>query len=358
MDIHDFYIGQAFDAYDYFGVHPADEGFVFRLYAPRAEKVELIGDFNNWEGSGHEMVQDGLSGIWSVTVKESSVGQLYKYRIYQEDGVVRDRFDPYGNGSEVRPKTAARIVDMKAYTFTDREWMEKRTKNYDSPVNIYEVHPGSWKHNPEGVNGWYRYDEFAEEIIPYLKEMGYTHVELLPIAEHPSDESWGYQVSGFFCPTSRYGEARDLMRMVDLFHRAGIGVIVDFVPVHFVTNDYSLVRFDGTALYEYPEPEIGYSEWGTCNFNYYRGEVCSFLQSAADFWLTRFHFDGIRMDAISNVIYWQGNSAKGVNQGALNFVKNMNKGLQERHPSVMLIAEDSTNYPKVTAPVEYDGLGF
>lgn len=358
MDIHNFYIGQAFDAYDYFGVHPAGEGFVFRVYAPRAEKVELIGDFNNWDGSGHVMVQDGLSGIYSITVKESAVGDLYKYRIYQKDGEMRDRFDPFGNGSEVRPKTAARIVDMEAYTFTDGDWMEKRTKNYDSPVNIYEVHPGSWKHNPRGENGWYRYDEFAEEIIPYLKEMGYTHVELLPVAEHPSDESWGYQVSGFFCPTSRYGEARHLMRMVDLFHQAGIGVIVDFVPVHFVTNDYSLVRFDGTALYEYPEPEIGYSEWGTCNFNYYRGEVCSFLQSAADFWLTRFHFDGIRMDAISNVIYWQGNSAKGVNQGALDFVRNMNRGLQMRHPTAMLIAEDSTNYPKVTAPVEYDGLGF
>ncbi len=358
MNIHDFYIGKSFDAYTYFGSHMEEDGVVFRVYAPKAEKVELIGDFNGWNGSDHVMVQDGLSGIYSIKIPGMKSGDLYKYRIYHKDGTSKDRFDPYGNGSEVRPRTATRVVDLNAYQFTDQEWMDKRTKNYDSPVNIYEIHAGSWRKNQEGENGWYRYDQLAERLIPYVKEMGYTHVEFLPLAEHPSDESWGYQVSGFFCPTSRYGDAVDLKKMVDLFHKEGIGVIMDFVPVHFVKNDYCLLQFDGTPLYEYPEPEIGYSEWGTCNFNYYRGDVCTFLQSAADFWLSVFHFDGIRMDAISNVIYWQGDYSKGVNAGAIKFIQTMNQGLQERHPTAMLIAEDSTNYPKVTAPVEYDGLGF
>ncbi len=358
MKLHDFYIGEAFDAYDYFGAHIEDDGIIFRVYAPNAEKIELVGDFNNWDGSKHVLEQQGLSGVFILKTKDAKVGDLYKYRIHQKDGKAVDRFDPYGNGSELRPKTATKIVDMNEYSCTDEEWMKKRTTNYNSPVNIYEVHAGSWKLNEEDENGWYRYDELAENMIDYLKEMGYTHVEFLPLSEHPADVSWGYQVSGYFCPTSRYGEAKDLMRMVDIFHNNGIGVIIDFVPVHFVMNDYSLIRFDGTPLYEYPEPDIGYSEWGTCNFNYYRGDVCTLLQSAADFWMTKFHFDGIRMDAISNAIYWQGNSSKGVNDGALNFIKKMNQGLQRRHPTAMLIAEDSTNFPKVTAPVEYDGLGF
>ncbi len=358
MQIHDFYVGEMFDAYDYFGAHPEKDGVIFRVFAPNAEKIELVGDFNNWDGSEDVLEQDGLSGIYWIRSKTAKVGDKYKYRIYQRDGGIVDRFDPYGFGSELRPNTATKIVDLEEYQFNDEDWMKKRSKNYDSPMNIYEVHVGSWKRNEEDENGWYHYDELAENMIDYLKEMGYTHVEFLPLSEHPADCSWGYQVSGYFCPTSRYGTAAELKRMVDIFHREGIGVIMDFVPVHFVMNDFALIRFDGTPLYEYPEPEIGYSEWGTCNFNYFRGDVCTLLQSAADFWLTKFHFDGIRMDAISNAIYWQGDSSKGVNEGALKFIKNMNAGLQRRHPSAMLIAEDSTNFPKVTAPVEYDGLGF
>lgn len=358
MVIHDFYVGDAFDAYDYFGAHFTEEGVVFRVYAPNAEKIELIGDFNHWDGSGDELEQDGLSGIYSITKAEAKEGDCYKYRIYQKDGKFVDRFDPYGFGSELRPKTATKIVDIDSYEFSDEEWMKKRSKNYNQPMNIYEVHAGSWKRNEDDENGWYHYDEFAKNILDYLKEMGYTHVEFLPLSEHPADCSWGYQVSGYFCPTSRYGTAEELMKMVDIFHEAGIGVIMDFVPVHFVTNDFSLRQFDGTPLYEYPEPDIGYSEWGTCNFNYFRGEVRTLLQSAADFWMTKFHFDGIRMDAISNAIYWQGNSSRGVNQGAVEFIKKMNVGLHHRHPTAMLIAEDSTNFPKVTAPVEYGGLGF
>ena len=359
MVLHDFYMGQAFDAHEYFGAHLCREGVIFRLYAPNAKKVEVIGDFNNWDGSSDQMIPLEQSGVLELVQKDAGPGDMYKYRIYQKDGVVMDRFDPYGFGSELRPDNASIIVDLDEWTFDDDEWMKNRTKNYDKPMNIYEVHAGSWRANPEDPeHGWYTYDELGEKLLDYVKDMGYTHVEFLPLTEYPSDSSWGYQASGYFCPTARYGTARQLMKMVNSFHKAGIGVIMDFVPVHFITDTYALAKFDGTALYEYAEPSKGYSEWGTCNFNYYRGEVRSFLQSSAHYWLDRYHFDGIRMDAISNAIYWQGDSTRGVNEGALDFLKYMNQGLNKMHPTAMLIAEDSTNFPKVTAPVEYDGLGF
>ena len=359
MNLHEFYIGKAFDAYEYFGAHLTKNGVLFRVYAPNAEKIEVIGEFNGWDGTEDEMIQDAQSGVFECVQKDAKPGMMYKYRIYQPDGIVMDRFDPYSFGSQVRPDTASVIVDLEDYHFSDEAWMQKRSKNYDLPVNIYEVHAGSWRKNEaDEENGWYHYQELGKQLIPYVKEMGYTHVEFLPLTEHPADCSWGYQASGYFCPTSRYGTARELMEMVDLFHKEGIGVIMDFVPVHFIADTYALNKFDGTALYEYADDDKGYSEWGTCNFNYYRGEVRSFLQSSANFWMEKFHFDGIRMDAISNAIYWQGDSSKGINEGALDFIKCMNSGLQKLHPSVMLIAEDSTNFPKVTAPVEYDGLGF
>lgn len=358
MILHEFYTGRAFDAYDYFGAHPVQNGVMFRVYAPGAEKIEIIGEFNDWDGCKDEMKQEGQSGIFEGFNAMAKPGMMYKFRIYQKDGRVVDRFDPYGFGAELRPNTAAIIRDMNVYTFHDQDWMQRRTKNYNQPLNIYEVHAGSWRKKGDGEEDWYTYQELAHRLVDYVKEMGYTHVEFLPLSEHPADCSWGYQVSGFFCPTSRYGTAQDLMEMVDIFHGAGIGVIMDFVPVHFVVNDYALSYFDGTPLYEHPAEDTGRSEWGTCNFNYFRGEVRSLLQSAADFWLTCFHFDGLRMDAISNAIFWSGNAAKGVNEGAIDFIRGMNQGLQRRHPTAMLIAEDSTNYPKVTAPVEYDGLGF
>lgn len=359
MNLHEFYIGKAFDAYEYFGAHLTKNGVLFQVYAPNAEKIEVIGEFNDWDGTEDEMIQDAQSGVFECVQKDAKPGMMYKYRIYQPDGIVMDRFDPYSFGSQVRPDTASVIVDLEDYHFSDEAWMKKRSKNYDLPVNIYEVHAGSWRKNEaDEENGWYHYQELGKQLIPYVKEMGYTHVEFLPLTEHPADCSWGYQASGYFCPTSRYGTAKELMEMVDLFHKEGIGVIMDFVPVHFIADTYALNKFDGTALYEYADADKGYSEWGTCNFNYYRGEVRSFLQSSANFWMEKFHFDGIRMDAISNAIYWQGDSSKGINEGALDFIKCMNSGLQKLHPSVMLIAEDSTNFPKVTAPVEYDGLGF
>ncbi len=359
MVLHDFYVGKAFDAWTYFGAHPLEKGCIFRVYAPNAKRIELIGDFNEWDGSNDEMIQDRQSGIYEIVQENAAPGMMYKYRIYQKDGNIMDRCDPYGFGSELRPDNASIIVDLECYQFHDEEWMKNRSKNYDRPMNIYEVHAGSWRNNEEDRdNGWYHYADLARQLVRYVKKEGYTHVEFLPLTEHPSDQSWGYQASGYYCPTARYGTAAELMEMVDIFHREGIGVIMDFVPVHFITDTFALNRFDGTSLYEYADPDKGYSEWGTCNFNYYRGEVRSFLQSSANYWLSLYHFDGIRMDAISNAIYWQGDASLGINDGALQFIRGMNEGLSRLHPQVMLIAEDSTNYPKVTAPVEYDGLGF
>lgn len=225
-------------------------------------------------------------------------------------------------------------------------------------MNIYEVHLGSWLNNPQNENGWYNYSEIADKLIQYAKKHKYTHLEFLPLSEHPADCSWGYQNTGFFSPTSRYGTAAQLMELVDKCHKNNIGVIMDFVPVHFAVDGYGLAQYDGSYLYEYPPSDVGISEWGTCNFNHSRNETRCLVQSAANFWLEKFHFDGLRMDAISRAIYWGGDPARGVNENTVSFLKNMNLGLQKLHPTAMLIAEDSTAFPKITAPVEYDGLGF
>ncbi|MGN1085461.1 MAG: 1,4-alpha-glucan branching protein GlgB, partial [Porcipelethomonas sp.] len=285
-------------------------------------------------------------------------GDMYKYVIYSKDGLRREHCDPYGFGMELRPDFASYIVDLDEYRFTDENWMKSRTKNYNEPMNIYEVHLGSWKNNANDPNGWYNYSELADLLIPYAKENHITHLEFLPLSEHPADCSWGYQNTGFFSPTSRYGTASQLKDLVNKCHNAGIGVIMDFVPVHFAIDGYALEKYDGTYLYEYPPSDVGVSEWGTCNFNHSRGQTRSLLQSAANFWLDVFHFDGLRMDAISRAVYWGGDPARGVNQHTVDFIKNMNVGLQKRHPTAMLIAEDSTSFPKITAPVAYDGLGF
>ena len=285
---------------------------------------------------------------------------MYKYCIHTRDGQVVYHCDPYGFAMELRPNSASYIVDLEEYKFSDDEWMNKRDKCYNKPLNIYEIHMGSWmKKNDETYNnGWYRYNEIADRLINYVKENGFTHIEIMPLCEHPVDCSWGYQNTGFFSPTSRYGTNKELKELIDKCHKANVGVILDFVPIHFAVDDYGLAKFDGTELYEYPHKDVGASEWGTCNFIHSRGEVCSFLQSAANYWLKEYHFDGLRMDAISRAIYWQGNPARGVNSCAINFIRNMNVGLHKLHPTAMIIAEDSTAYPKVTAPVEYNGLGF
>ena len=349
----EYHTGACFDLYRHLGAHPCKGGWSFRIWAPGALDVQLEGDFSGWQGA--PMSRDN-AGVWSCTAKAKE-GQLYKFRVLGPDGSWVEHSDPCALAAELRPGTASRLFDLSRLEaqFTDGVWMAGQDKHYDRPMNIYEMHAGSWKRRPDG--SWYDYEELVQELIPWLVEHQYTHVELLPLAEHPFDGSWGYQNTGYFAPTSRYGTPVQFARFVNACHLAGIGVLMDFVPVHFAKNADGLARLDGTFLYEY-DSDVGQSEWGTCNFNFYRGEVRSFLNSAAAIWLDLYHCDGIRMDAISRALYWLGDPSRGVNQGAVQFLQNMNQGLHQRFPSAILTAEDSTNFLKVTAPVEYDGLGF
>lgn len=353
MDMHEFYMGNVFDAYEFFGAHPTPDGTAFRTFAPSADRITIIGEWNDWQEEN--MIKDGH--VWSYFSARAKKGQMYKYVIYSSLGRV-EHCDPYGFAMELRPNFASIITDLDEYKFTDSEWLEKRSKNYNEPLNIYEVHLGSWHTDPDNENGWYSYSDIADKLIKYVKKHHYTHIEFMPLSEHPADCSWGYQNTGFFAPTSRYGTPAQLMKLIDKCHKNDIGVIMDFVPVHFAIDGYALAKYDGTCLYEYPDSDVTISEWGTCNFIHSRREVCCFLQSAANYWLEKYHFDGLRMDAISRAIYWQGKPERGVNKCTVDFLKKMNSGLHALHPSAMLIAEDSTAFPKVTAPVEYDGLGF
>ncbi|MDO4331738.1 MAG: 1,4-alpha-glucan branching protein GlgB [Eubacteriales bacterium] len=356
MDMYGFYTGQVFDAYEWLGCHLDKNRATFRVFAPAAARVSVIGEFNGWSDAWMSKSYDG--NFWECTIDNVKEGQMYKYRIYENRGGMTERCDPYGYGMELRPNNASLIRDMHAYEFHDEEWMKKRSDCKAGPLNIYEVHLGSWKKNDADENGWFHYPEIAESLAEYMKKTGYNYLEIMPLAEHPCDESWGYQISGFYSPTSRYGTADELKEFVDIMHRHEIGVILDFVPVHFAVDGYALADFDGTALYEYPHNAVGTSEWGSKNFMHSRGEVRSFLQSNAAYWLKEYHFDGLRMDAISNMIYWQGNQARGVNMNAVSFLQNMNKGLKSQFPGIILAAEDSTSYPGVTKPVWENGLGF
>lgn len=356
MDMHEFYNGNAFDAYQYLGCHITANGAVFRTFAPTAQKIAVTGDFNQWSETFMNKVHDG--NFWECEIADAKPNMKYKYRIYGQDGSFVDHCDPYGFGMELRPHFSSVIRDLTDYRFCDDEWMASRNDRKDKPLNIYEIHAGSWKTDPAKENGWFNYSELADRIIPYVKELGYNYIELLPICEHPCDNSWGYQNTGFYSPTSRYGTMNDLKQFIDKCHQDQIGVILDFVPVHFAIDDYALSNYDSTPLYEYPNPDLGVSEWGSKNFNHSRGEVRSFLQSNASYWLKEFHFDGLRMDAVSNLIYWQGDIKKGVNHNTVDFLKSMNSGLKSLYPQCMLIAEDSTAFPNVTESVENGGLGF
>ena len=356
MDFYGFYTGTEFQAHEFLGAFREGEGAVFRTFAPAARRIQVIGEFNGWQGTDMEKIHDG--NFWECRIRDARPGQMYKYRITGADGGVRDHSDPYGRQMEVRPHNASFICEKDRFDFDDEAWMKKRSISRDKAVNIYEIHAGSWKRPSDEAEDWYNYEELGERLIPYLKEQGYNYVELMPLAEHPCDESWGYQITGFFSPTSRYGTPKQLKAFVKRCHENEIGVIMDFVPVHFAVDDYALWNYDGTALYEYPNRDVGQSEWGSCNFMHSRGEVRSFLQSAANYWLSEFHFDGLRMDAISNMIYWQGNPDRGENKGAVMFLQNLNQGLKKRHPSAVLIAEDSTARPDITKPVQEGGLGF
>ncbi len=356
MDFYGFYTGNEFEAYQFLGAHIEGGETVFRTFAPHAVSISVTGDFNGWQETSMSKIYDG--NFWECRVKDAAPGMRYKYRITGQDRKTLDRCDPYGFSSEKRPNTASVICDLHRYQFQDIRWMKGRRAAFDKPLNIYELHFGSWKRKSDEPDDWYSYRELADLLLPYLKEAGYNYIELMPLNEYPCDQSWGYQATGFFAPTSRYGSPDGLRFFVDRCHASGIGVILDFVPVHFAVDDYALWNFDGTPLYEYPHSDVGRSEWGSCNFMHSRGEVQSFLQSAAFYWLKEFHFDGLRMDAVSNLIYWQGDSSRGENISAIQFLKKMNNGLKARMPDALLIAEDSSAYPGVTKPVEDGGLGF
>ena len=356
MDLYGFYTGKIFDAYQYLGAHLQDRGVCFRTFAPAASRITVIGEFNNWQEWEMNKISDG--NFWELFVPDAAEGMMYKYCIYDRAGNRVEHCDPYGFGMELRPNSASVIRDMKSYSFSDEEWMNSRSDCRQKPLNIYEVHIGSFKKPEDRPDAWYTYKEMADILIPYLKKNGYNYLEIMPLNEYPCDESWGYQATGFYSPTSRYGTAGQLKYFVDICHQNGIGVIMDFVPVHFALDSYGLAMYDGTSLYEYPNSAVGVSEWGSCNFMHSRGEVRSFLQSAANYWLTEYHIDGLRMDAISRAIYWQGDPARGVNGNAVEFLQYMNQGLKKLHPSAILAAEDSTSFPKVTDPVDHGGLGF
>ncbi len=356
MDFYGFYTGKIFDAYEFLGAHCENGSVVFRTFAPSASKVSVIGEFNGWQEYDMYKVHDG--NFWECRIENAEPGMMYKYRIYSNAGYSVEHCDPYGFGMELRPNSASIIRDGNTYSFQDKQWMAKRSDGKNSPLNIYEVHFGSFRKPSDKANEWYNYEEMADIFIPYLKENGYNYLEIMPLNEYPCDESWGYQSTGFFSPTSRYGTADQLKAFVDACHQNGIGVIMDFVPVHFAIDAYGLANYDGTALYEYPHMAVGVSEWGSCNFMHSRGEVRSFLQSSANYWLKEFHMDGLRMDAISRAIYWQGAPERGVNPNAVEFLKYMNAGLKKLHPTALLTAEDSTSYPGVTRPVAEGGLGF
>lgn len=353
-----FFEGNEIKAYDIFGAHLTKAGVHFAVYAPNAKNISVIGAFNNWDDKENTMKKDA-HGIWEADVPNAKPGQSYKYRITQSTGTIVDKMDPYAFYSELRPNTASIISDLSYDKWTDQTWLDQRNKGFDSPVNIYEMHVGSWKKPDEDPETFVHYHEIEKDLIEHFQKHHFTHVEMMPLCEYPFDGSWGYQCTGYFSSTSRYGTNHELMHFVNALHNAGIGVIMDFVPVHFVKDNYALAMYDGTPIYEYSKPADAYSQWDTFNFDLWKEEVRSFLMSAANFWIDVYHFDGLRMDAISNAIFWQGDKRNGVNEGACNFMKRMNFNLNKAHQGkIMLIAEDSTDFPNVTKSTLDGGLGF
>lgn len=359
-----FHEGKCLNAYQIFGAHFETQndrkGVRFSVYAPNARSVQLKGSFNDWQNLPMERYHNG--GIYTLFVEDVKEYDSYKYRIECADGSWIEKSDPYAFLCEYRPGTNARVFDLNGFKWTDKRWLNHRTRNFDKLLNIYEVHLGSWKIKKDFSDGtdvaYYSYEEMAEKLIPYVKEHGYSHIELMPLSEYPFDGSWGYQTTGYFAATSRYGNPKQLMHFINQCHKNKIGVIMDFVPAHFVKDAHGLHMFDGGCVYEYPNEQDRYTEWDSCYFDFGREEVRSFLMSAVQFWIEYFHVDGIRFDAVSNLIYWGGNKDRGENRGAIDFMKRMNYHLHEAYPDVMLIAEDSSDYPKVTHPVPEGGLGF
>ncbi|MBR1471992.1 MAG: 1,4-alpha-glucan branching protein GlgB [Lachnospiraceae bacterium] len=350
----EFFEGRALTAYQYFGAHVNKSSVTFRTYAPGAASVNIFGDFNGWT---EEPMERDEHGVYSCTIKKAKPGQLYKYVIYGNNGWRAEHADPYAFGAELRPGSASKIINLSEYRFTDEAWMAQRNDCREQPLSIYEVHLGAFRRNPKEEHGWYNYREIAAPLIEHVKKSGYTHIEMMPVCEHPFDGSWGYQLTGYFAPTSRYGSPADLKYLIDECHKAGIGVIMDFVPVHFAVDDFALKLYDTTPLFEYYRD--GSSQWGTCMFNHERNETVSFLLSAADYWLSEFHFDGLRVDAVSCLIYWGGEQSRGENPSGMRFARNLTTLIKKKHPKVMLFAEDSSSWQGgVTKAVEEGGLGF
>lgn len=346
MNWNTFLSGDDFHAHHYFGVHYENNQTVFRVYAPKASRVTLEGDFNGWQ-EWDAAYRD--HGAWIFHVPYTRPGQNYKYVTYSRRGKRTEHADPYGYG--MGDYGCSVIRDIDSYEFRDWEWMQNRSVNFDRPLSIYELHLGSWLRNRT-------YETVADELIDHLRYHHYTHVEFMPLNEHPMDGSWGYQATGFFSPTNRFGEAWQLMNLIDRLHRAGFGAILDFVCVHFAVDRYGLRMFDGSALYESTQTVNRRSDWGSLSFEHTKGEVRSFLKSCANYWLSVYHFDGLRVDAVSHLIYSHGDQKQGDNPGGQDFLRGLNAGLEALHPTVMRIAEDSTAYPRTTAPALSGGLGF
>ena len=379
-DLDQYLFGQGtnYEVYKKLGAHPTTyrrkKGVYFAVWAPNAQSVSVIGEFNDWEEEANPMEKVGPIGVYEVFIPGAKIGQLYKFFIVGAHGEKLYKADPYANEAELRPGTASRITDITDYKWKDATWIKNREKFDEQvePMAIYEVHPGSWKKHPqseENEKGFYNYREFAHALAAYVKEMGYTHVELMGIAEHPFDGSWGYQVTGYYAPTSRYGTPEDFAYMVNYLHKNNIGVILDWVPAHFPKDAHGLADFDGTPTFEYPDPRKGeHPDWGTKVFNYEKPEVSNFLLANALFWVEHYHVDGLRVDAVASMLYldygredgqWIPNKFGGnENLEAIAFFKHLNSVVCGRNKGVMMIAEESTAWPKVTGSPEDDGLGF
>lgn len=375
FDISLFKSGHHYRMYEKLGSHPMDldgeRGCYFAVWAPSAYKVEVVGDWNYWDGTADALgVRWDSSGIWEGWLPHAQPGHRYKFRIYSNvDDQVVEKADPYACRSEVRPQTAS-IIAAIDYDWADSQWMSDRAykQRLDQPMSVYEVHMGSWRYDIARGEPL-TYTQAATELVDYVKEMGFTHIELMPITTYPLDESWGYQATGYYSPTERYGKPEELMHLVDSFHAAGIGVLLDWVPAHFPSDEWGLAQFDGSHLYEHPDPRKGYHpDWKSLIFNYERPEVCAFLISSALYWLEHYHIDGLRVDAVASMLYldysredgeWEPNIHGGNhNLAAIDFIKSLNKAVYHHYPSAIMIAEESTSYTGVTTPVHLGGLGF
>jgi 1,4-alpha-glucan branching enzyme len=375
-DLHLLAEGTHYRTYEKLGAHVKNVngsvGTHFAVWAPNAERVSVIGDFNNWDSEANRMNVRPEAGVWETFVPEVRNGAVYKYRVYSRyNAFVADKADPYGFAAEIRPQTASMVWDLAGYDWNDAEWMAERGRRHalDAPISVYEVHLGSWRRVPEDGNRWLTYREVAHQLADYVSHMGFTHVELMPVSEHPFDGSWGYQTVGYFAPTSRFGNPHEFMYLVDLLHQRGIGVIIDWVPAHFPTDEHGLGYFDGTHLFEHADPRQGkHPDWDTLVFNFGRREVTNFLISNALFWLEKYHIDGLRVDAVASMLYldyarrdgeWIPNQYGGrENIEAVDFLRRFNERVYEEHPDVMTIAEESTSWPMVSRPTYLGGLGF